>query len=101
MKPAVQKRLAISAALAAVLLFLGANAHLLTVALQSQPDCRETAGAMPCRRSEGLSACQTATPGGHEARPCRGWDNAGRRGVRADGARTATGAPCRSGPWSR
>lgn len=51
MRPAVQKRLAVGAALAAVLLFLGANAHLLTVALRSQPDCRETAGAMPARRS--------------------------------------------------
>ena len=51
MRPAVQKRLAIGAALAAVLLFLGANAHLLTVALQSQPDCRETAGEMPAMRS--------------------------------------------------
>lgn len=51
MRPAVQKRLAVGAALAAVLLFLGANALLLTVALQSQPDCRETAGAMPARRS--------------------------------------------------
>lgn len=51
MKPAVQKWLAIGAALAAALLFLGANAHLLTVALKSQPDCRETAGAMPAKRS--------------------------------------------------
>ncbi|WP_168173084.1 hypothetical protein [Thioclava sp. F34-6] len=51
MRPAVQKRLAGGAALAAVLLFLAANAHLLTVALRSQPDCRETAGAMPARRS--------------------------------------------------
>lgn len=51
MRPAVQKRLAVGAALAAVLLFLGANAHLLTIALQSQPDCRETAGAMPARQS--------------------------------------------------
>jgi len=51
MKPVVQKRLAIGAALAAVLLFFGANAHLLTVALQSQPDCRETAGEMPAMRS--------------------------------------------------
>lgn len=51
MKPARQKRLAIGAALAAVLLVLGANAYLLTVALQSQPDCRETAGAMPAMRS--------------------------------------------------
>ncbi|WP_167733414.1 MULTISPECIES: hypothetical protein [Thioclava] len=51
MRPAVQKRLAVGAALAAVLLFLAANAHLLTVALRSQPDCRETAGAMPARRS--------------------------------------------------
>ena len=50
MKPAVQKRLAISAALAAVLLFLGANAHLLTVALQSQPECREAAGLIPAKR---------------------------------------------------
>lgn len=51
MKPAGQKRLAIGAALAAVLLFLGANAHLLTAALQSQPECREIAGLPPAKRA--------------------------------------------------
>lgn len=51
MTPGAQKRLAIGAALAALLLFLGANAHLLTVALHSQPECREAAGLIPARRA--------------------------------------------------
>ncbi|MDK3075134.1 hypothetical protein QO034_18765 [Sedimentitalea sp. JM2-8] len=51
MTPVVQKRLAIGAALAAVLLFLGANAHLLNVALRSQPECREAAGLTPAKRA--------------------------------------------------
>ena len=34
-----QRRLAILAALAALLLFLGANAHLIMVAFRSQPGC--------------------------------------------------------------
>lgn len=46
-----QKRLAIGAALTAVLMFLGANAHLLTVALQSQPECREAAGLNPAKQA--------------------------------------------------
>ena len=50
MTPGVQKRLAIGAALAAILLFLGANVHLLPVALQSQPECREAAGLIPAKR---------------------------------------------------
>ncbi len=49
MTPNVQKRLAIGAALTAVVLFLGANAHMLTVALQSQPECREAAGLLPAK----------------------------------------------------
>lgn len=51
MRPAAQKRLAVGAAVAALLLFLGANAHLLAVALQSQPECREAAGLEPARRA--------------------------------------------------
>lgn len=39
MTPATQKRLAILGALALVAVFLGANAHLIVVAVQSQPDC--------------------------------------------------------------
>lgn len=46
-----QKRLAIAAALAVVAAFVGANAHLLTVALQSQPECREATGALPAKRA--------------------------------------------------
>lgn len=46
-----QKRLATAAAVLVVLLVLGANAHLLTVALQSQQECRETADKMPARRA--------------------------------------------------
>lgn len=34
-----QKRWAIGAAFAALAVFLGANAHLFTVAFQSHPDC--------------------------------------------------------------
>lgn len=51
MTPGVQKRLAIGAALTGVLMFFGANAHLLAVALQSQPECRETSGLMPAKRA--------------------------------------------------
>ena len=51
MTQVAQKRLAFGTALAAILLFLGANAHLLTVALQSQPECREAAGMMPAKRA--------------------------------------------------
>ncbi|MCC0062783.1 MAG: hypothetical protein H6895_01685 [Defluviimonas sp.] len=49
MTPGVQKRLAIGAALTVVLLFLGANAHLLAVALHSQPECSEAAGLLPAK----------------------------------------------------
>ncbi|WP_289042556.1 hypothetical protein [uncultured Aliiroseovarius sp.] len=51
MTPTVQKRLAISAALIVAAVFIGANAHLLTVALTSQPECREAAGTMPAKRA--------------------------------------------------
>ncbi|GKY87484.1 hypothetical protein [Sinisalibacter aestuarii] len=51
MTPRAQKHLAIGGALTAVLLVLGANAHLLSVALQSQPECREAAGVMPAKRA--------------------------------------------------
>lgn len=39
MTVATQKRFAILGALALVTVFVGANAHLITVAFQSQPDC--------------------------------------------------------------
>lgn len=44
-----QKRLAITAALLLVAVFLGANLHLLSVALESQPACAVASGAMPAR----------------------------------------------------
>ncbi|SEL04602.1 hypothetical protein [Roseovarius nanhaiticus] len=39
MTAAVQRRLAITGAFLAIGLFIAANAHLITVALNSQPDC--------------------------------------------------------------
>lgn len=39
MTAATQKRLAILGAIALVAVFLGANAHLITVAFRSQPGC--------------------------------------------------------------
>ncbi|SMC83135.1 hypothetical protein [Primorskyibacter flagellatus] len=51
MTRSAQKWLAIGASLTAVTLFIGANAHLLTVALRSQPECREAAGMMPAKRA--------------------------------------------------
>lgn len=51
MTPTAQKRLAIGIALAVVALFIAANMHFLTVALQSQPDCREAAGFAPAKRA--------------------------------------------------
>lgn len=39
MTATTQKRLAIGGALLALAVFLGANAHLFTVAFQSHPDC--------------------------------------------------------------
>lgn len=39
MTAVTQKRLAISAALAVLAVFVVANAHLFTVAFQSHPDC--------------------------------------------------------------
>ncbi len=51
MTPRVQKRLAVGAALTVVALFAGANLHLLTVALQSQPECREAADLIPAKRA--------------------------------------------------
>jgi hypothetical protein len=49
MTPRAQKRLALAAALALVAVFLGANLHLLTVALGSAPACTAAAGAAPAR----------------------------------------------------
>ncbi len=46
-----QKRLAIAGAIAAALLFIAANAHLLMVAVGSQPECAAAAGAMPAKRA--------------------------------------------------
>lgn len=46
-----QKRLAIAGAVAVALVFLTANARLLAVALQSQPDCAMVANAAPARRA--------------------------------------------------
>lgn len=44
-----QRRLAYGAAIAGLLLFLGANAHFLAAAMNSQPDCREVAGLAPAK----------------------------------------------------
>ncbi len=50
--PRTQRNLAILGALALVAIFLGANARLVAVAVQSQPACVENAAsAMPARRS--------------------------------------------------
>lgn len=46
-----QKRLAVAGALAGVMLFAAANAHLLSVAFNSQPECSARANAMPARRA--------------------------------------------------
>ena len=46
-----QKRLAIAAALAVTVAFLAANAHLVVVAMRSQPDCKAATGAMPARHA--------------------------------------------------
>ncbi|MFV0300620.1 MAG: hypothetical protein ACK5IP_07035 [Paracoccus sp. (in: a-proteobacteria)] len=51
MTAGTQKRLAIVAALAVAILFVAANAHLIVVALRSQPDCTLATGAMPARRA--------------------------------------------------
>lgn len=51
MNAIAQKRLAIAAALAAIGLFLAANAHLVTVAVRSQPDCKLAHGTMPAKRA--------------------------------------------------
>lgn len=49
MRARAQKRLALAGAALAVLLFVAANAHLLNVALVSQPECRVSAQAAPAR----------------------------------------------------
>ena len=46
-----QKRLAILAALVMVGFVLAANAHLVTVAVQSQPACVAVDGAEPSKRA--------------------------------------------------
>lgn len=52
MSTALQKRLALIAALAAMALVLAANAHLVVVAFGSQPACVATeAAAAPARRA--------------------------------------------------
>lgn len=45
-----QRRLAIAAVVAGVALFVAANAHLLAVALGSQPACIAVADAAPASR---------------------------------------------------
>lgn len=50
MKPGTQKRLAIAGALIGLAVFLGANAHLITVALRSQPSCTvDPSGPTPAK----------------------------------------------------
>ena len=44
-----QKRLAIAAAVTGAAVFLAANAHLLAVALNSQPACAAVTGAAPAK----------------------------------------------------
>lgn len=52
MTAAAQKRLAVLAALLAVTVVLGANAHLLAVAFGSQPPCvAEDGAAAPAKRA--------------------------------------------------
>ena len=46
-----QKRLAIAAALIVAVAFVAANAHLLVVAMHSQPHCKMATGAMPARHA--------------------------------------------------
>ena len=48
-----QKRLAILGACTLAALFLGANAHLITVAFQSQPEC----GAISPERAPARHSC--------------------------------------------
>lgn len=52
MTPARQRRLAIAGAVLAIGVFAAANAHLITVAVSSQPDCilseRATAAKPAC-----------------------------------------------------
>ena len=47
----MQKRLAVAGAIAVAALFIVANAHLLAVAMRSQPDCVAAMGAMPAKRA--------------------------------------------------
>lgn len=51
MSPRLQKRLAVASAIAAATLFVVGNAHLLTVALRSQPECKALVHAVPARRA--------------------------------------------------
>lgn len=52
MTPLSQKRLAIAGAIAVLVAFLGANAHLLHVAFTSQPACTAVEGsAMAAKRA--------------------------------------------------
>lgn len=51
MTAASQKRLAVAAAVTVIAAFIAANAHLIFVAVQSQPDCTVAAGAMPAQRA--------------------------------------------------
>lgn len=52
MTPAAQRRAAIAGAVLTAAIFLAANAHLLAVAITSQPECVAQDAAMPAR-----SAC--------------------------------------------
>jgi hypothetical protein len=52
MSAVAQKRLAIAGALAALAVFVVANAHLVSVAFQSQPACVAADGAaLPAQRA--------------------------------------------------
>lgn len=52
MRSATQVRLAIGAAILGGALFIGANAHLIAVAFQSQPDCVLAEGSpAPAKRA--------------------------------------------------
>lgn len=56
-RPAKWKRMAIAIGIAGVLLFAGANAHLVYVAVTSQPDC-----VLPAKASGETVKFQAAKP---------------------------------------
>lgn len=49
MTPAAQRRAAIAGAVLTVAIFVAANAHLLAVAIGSQPECVAQDAAMPAK----------------------------------------------------